>query len=97
MLGIKKQQSDVIDLSNNSLDKVLNSLEYRKHVRYGNRAFESCDIKQLKNKSLLLFLILGIPNTQLTLNGYNYKFGSTIERTHPNKIKPDKKKKWIPL
>jgi len=93
MIGKRKVQPDVIDLSNESLARVLESLEYRKAVRY-DMAFESCPIKQLKNKSLLLFLILNHPNTRLTLNGYSYKFGSTIERSNPDKIKPDKKSKW---
>ncbi len=89
----RKQQSDVIDLSNESLQRVLESLKYRKGVRY-DVTFESCPIKQLKNKSLLLFEILIGFNARITLNGYSYKFGSTIERTNPDKIKPNKKSKW---
>ncbi len=91
---LRKKQSNVMDLSNESLAQVLESLEYRKAVRY-NVAFESCPVKQLKNKSWLLFEVLVGFNARLTLNGYSYKFkSSTIERTNPDKIKPNKKSKW---
>jgi len=98
MLGIKKQQSDVIDLSNRSLQQVLESLEYKKHVRYGDEAFESCDFKQLKSKSLLLYEILVGFRARIILNDFSYRFDKhSIERTHPDKIKPNKKRKWIPI
>ena len=95
MIGRKsKVRLDVIDLSNESLQRILESLEYRKAVRY-NVAFESCSNKQLKNKSLVLFEVLVGFGARLTLNGYSYKFDSTtIERTNPDKIKPNKKSKW---
>jgi len=96
MIGIK-QKVNVMDLSNESLQRVLESLDYRKGVRY-DRVLEHCPTKQLKNKSIILFEVLVGFNARITLNGYSYKFGSTtIERTNPDKIKPDKKRKWIPL
>lgn len=94
-----KKQPDVIDLSNESLRKVLESLEYRKAVRYGGMAFEYCQFDQLERKSMLLTAILkGDIFSGLIIGGYTYRFESkTIERTHPDKIKPDKKRKWLPI
>lgn len=92
----RKQQTDVIDLSTESLQRVLESLKYRKGVRF-DVAFEHCPFQQLKNKSLLLYEILLGFRVRLTLNGYSYRFDKhDVERTS-DKIKPDKKRKWIPL
>jgi len=96
MIG-RKQESDVIDLSNKSLARVLESLKYRKGVRY-HTAFEHCPFKQLENQSLFLsHMLRHYFKSFLILSGYTYRFDRhDIERTHPN-IKPDKKRKWIPF
>jgi len=98
MIGRKnKVQPDVIDLSNESLTRVLESLKYRKGVRF-DVAFEHCPFKQLQNKSLFLsHMLKNHFKSFLILGGYTYRFDRhDIERTHPN-IKPDKQRKWLQI
>ena len=95
MIGRKKQQPNVIDLSNESVAKILDSLHYTKGVRQGV-AFQSAELGEVGFKSRLLQLLL--INKRLSFGDYYYKFDSkTIERTNPDKIKPDKPKKWTIL
>ncbi len=96
MIGRKsKVQPDILGIDNDSLAKVLESLEYTKGVR-SNSVFESVDIKELKDKSLLLYEILVGFSAHLTLNGFRYSFGSAIERTHPD-MKSPKQSRWTIL
>ena len=96
MIGRKsKVQPDILGIDNDSLAKVLESFEYTKGLR-SNSVFESVDIKNLKDKSLLLYEILVGFSARLTLNGYSYKFGSTIERTHPD-MKVPEQSRWTIL
>ena len=89
----QKNKPEVIDLSNESLTKVLEGLQYTKGVR-SDQVFESVDTKQLKNKSLLLYLILVVGDSRLTLNGFSYSFGRrSIERANPKMSFP-KQSRW---
>jgi len=91
MIGRKKQQSNVIDLSNESVGKMLDSLHYTKGVRQGV-AFESAELGEIGFKSRLLQLLLR--NKRLSFGNYYYKIDSDrIERTHPD-MKPPKQSRW---
>jgi len=94
MIGRKKQQPDVIDLSNGSVAKILDSLHYTKGVRQGV-AFESAELGEIGFKSRLLQLLL--INKRLSFGDYYYKIDSNrIERTYPD-LKPPKKSRWTIL
>jgi len=97
MIGRKsKVQSDILGIDNNSLIKVLESFKWTKAVR-SDQAFESTDIKNLKDRSLIMYEVLVGFSAHLTLNGFSYSFrGSIIERTHPD-MKPPKQSRWTIL
>lgn len=94
MIGKRKQKPDVIDLSNESVAKILDSLHYTKGVRQGV-AFESAELGEVGFKSRLLQLLL--INKRLSFGKYFYKIDNTrIERTHPD-LKPPEKSRWTIL
>jgi len=94
MIGRKKQKPDVIDLSNESIGKMLDNLHYTKGVRQGV-AFEAAELGEIGFKSRLLQLLL--INKRLSFGDYYYKIDSKrIERTHPD-MKPPKQSRWTIL